>query len=70
MKIEISAEMRVFKTHFQTTKWPKKMFLLGIVFFGADYSRLKYKFELTVSVKSLRFSLRILHIDHYDFLIR
>ena len=28
--------MRVFETNYVTTRWPKKHFLLGIVFFSGD----------------------------------
>ena len=56
--------MRVFETHFLTTRWPKKNFLLGIVFFGGDYPPIANKCLSTVLVESVGFPQRTLPISH------
>jgi hypothetical protein len=62
LKTKLVLKMRVFETHFLTTKWPKKNFLLGIVFFGGDYPPIANKCLSTVLVQSVGFPLRTLHI--------
>jgi hypothetical protein len=34
LKIQVSAENQVFRTHFLTTRWPKILFCLESLFFG------------------------------------
>jgi hypothetical protein len=47
-KTKLELKLRVFETHFLTTRWPKNFFLLGIVFFGGDYAPIANKCLSTV----------------------
>ena len=49
-KTKLVLKMRVFETHFLTTRWPKKLFLIGIVFFGGDDPPIAKKLLSTVLV--------------------